>query len=302
MEGMIFDIQRFSLQDGPGIRTTVFFKGCSLDCFWCHNPESKSSFQQLQFFRHLCTGCRACISACSQKALEMGTDHRAILRRDRCLVCGDCAKVCPAEALMMCGSYKTVDDVMQVLLRDKPFYEQSGGGITISGGEPLMQADFAAELLKRCRDEGLHTAVDTAGHVPWESFEKVLPYTHLFLYDLKGLDSDKHKQATGVDQAVILRNLERLSNTGASIIIRIPVIPGYNDQIEDMTRMAQYLHELQGIECVELSPYHRLADGKLESLGQKSDMPEAVDLSPEAAQTLLKPFEDRSICVRYLNS
>ncbi len=302
MEGMIFDIQRFSLQDGPGIRTTVFFKGCSLNCFWCHNPESKSGHPQLQFFRHLCTGCQACVKACSQNALEIGVDGRAVLNRDRCVVCGACAEACPAEALMICGKNQTVDEIIQVLLRDKPFYEQSGGGITISGGEPLTQADFAAELLKRCRGEGLHTAVDTAGHVPWESLEKVLPYTQLFLYDLKGVDSDKHKQATGVGQANITRNLERLSRTGASIIIRIPVIPGYNDSPEDMLRTADYLHKLQGIQCVELSPYHRLADGKLKSLGQKSDMPETAELSSEAAKALLKPFEDKNICVRYLNS
>ena len=208
MTGKIFDIQRYSSHDGPGIRTTVFFQGCGLRCRWCHNPESFEQRPAILYTPESCIGCGACAEVCTQTAHGFLPEH--VFDRQRCVRCGKCAEVCPSKALERSGGDQTLEAVLQVIRRDLPFYRSSEGGVTLSGGEVLLQPDFAAELLKACREDGIHTAVDTAGFVPWEAFQKVLPWTDLFLYDVKAVTPELHRKATGADNALILQNYGKL--------------------------------------------------------------------------------------------
>ena len=229
MKATIFNIERNSYFDGPGIRTTVFFKGCNLRCAWCHNPESQSPKPQMMFFKNKCTGCGKCKEKCPNN-LEL------------CELCGKCTLYCPHDAREICGKEYTVDEVMRDILKDKAFYDNSGGGVTFSGGESMLQIDFLEELLKACKQNGIHTAIDTAGHVPYESFESVLPYTDLFLFDVKCYDSDKHKKYTGASNEQILSNLEKLLKTGISVWVRIPIIPTVNDTEEEMRNIKDFIY------------------------------------------------------------
>ena len=207
---VIFDIQRNSFVDGPGIRTTVFFKGCNLRCKWCHNPESRSSKPQIMFYKDKCRGCGRC----------KGVTEK------------DVGFVCFSDAKQICGKKYTAEEVFGIIQKDKPFYETSNGGVTFSGGECMLQIDFLCEILKKCKDNKIHTAVDTAGFVPWESFEKIIPYTDLFLYDIKAFNNDVHKEFTGVSNELILNNLVKLSERKANIAVRIPVIPTVNEEYQ----------------------------------------------------------------------
>ena len=250
----IFDIQRSSFVDGPGIRTTVFFKGCNLHCAWCHNPESQCAARQLLFYRTKCTGCGKCKKKCPHGLAS-------------CDLCGACALYCAHDAREICGRDYSVDEVLREILKDKPFYENSGGGVTFSGGECMLQIDFLEELLKECKQNGIHTAVDTAGHLPWNAFERILPYTDLFLYDLKCADGETHKRYTGVDNRLILDNLKKLLSSGAPLWIRIPVIPEVNGTKEEMTAIRELLHPLGRPEKIELLPYHAMGEHKYTALG-----------------------------------
>lgn len=254
MRATIFDLQRNSFVDGPGIRTTVFFKGCNLKCAWCHNPESQSAKPQMMFYKDQCTGCGKCRQVCKQEA---------------CILCGKCTFYCPVDARKVCGKEYTPEEVLAEVIKDKAFYDNSGGGVTFSGGECMLQIDFLLECLKKCKKEGIHTAVDTAGHIPFESFERILPYTDLFLYDIKSIDSEKHKQYTGVENGRILENLKKLFAAGANLWIRIPVIPDVNDSIEEMQRIKAFLAEYGKPEKVELLPYHAMGENKYRSIGKE---------------------------------
>lgn len=250
----IFDIERNSYVDGPGIRTTVFFKGCNLRCAWCHNPESQSAKPQMMFYKNKCTGCGKCKEKCPN-VLE------------KCELCGKCTLYCPHDAREICGKEYTVDEAMREILKDKVFYENSGGGVTFSGGECMLQIDFLEEILKACKENGIHTAVDTAGHVPFEYFERILPYTALFLYDVKCFTEQLHIEGTGVSNKRILENLTRLSReTSVELIVRIPLIPTFNDDINELQKIARFLHPLR-IRNVELLPYHPMGEHKYEALG-----------------------------------
>ena len=265
-KGCIFDIQRFSLHDGPGIRTTVFFKGCNLRCFWCHNPESINPEPEIQLFRHKCIGCRKCLNICPEGAIKIqGTD--LIFLRQSCIKCGKCVDECFAEARVMTGRYISVDDAVNEIVKDAAFYRTSEGGVTFSGGEPMLQAGFLLALLKECKRENIHTAVDTAGNIPFERFVKVIPYTDLFLYDLKVMDEKTHIEATKVSNKRILNNLILLSQACENIIIRIPVIPGVNDNENNMRQTGEFLKNLKNIRLVELLSFHKMASGKYEGLG-----------------------------------
>ena len=255
LKATIFDIERNSYVDGPGIRTTVFFKGCNLRCAWCHNPEGQSPKPQMMFYKNKCTGCGKCKEKCPN-ALE------------KCELCGKCTIYCPHDAREICGKEYTVDEVMREILKDKVFYENSGGGVTFSGGECMLQIDFLEEILKVCKENGIHTAVDTAGHVPYEYFERILPYTNLFLYDVKCYDSEKHRQYTGVGNELILENLERLLTTGKSVWVRIPIIPTVNDTVEEIQRIKAYISSCGKPEKIELLPYHAMGEHKFEALGK----------------------------------
>ena len=259
MTANVFDIQRASFVDGPGIRTTVFFKGCNLRCAWCHNPESQSKEKQMLFHKNRCTGCGKCKERCA-------------FNLEKCEFCGKCALYCPHDAREICGKEYTVDEVMREVLKDKAIYEGSGGGVTFSGGECMLQIDFLEAILKKCKEEGIHTAVDTAGHLPFESFARILPFTDLFLYDIKCLDSEKHEKYTGVKNERILENLERLLKCSASVWVRIPVIPGVNDTKEEMQGIKALLDSFGKPEKVELLPYHAMGEHKYGELGREAEV------------------------------
>ena len=251
MQGTLFDIQKFSVQDGPGLRTTVFFKGCNLRCRWCHNPESWLPAPQLLYFQDKCTGCGVCRQVCSSET---------------CTLCGTCAETCIAGARTLRGREYTAEEVMTLIRKDKAFYEKSGGGITFSGGECMLQPAFLKELLQACRKEGISTAVDTAGCVPYKHFEQILPYTDLFLYDIKCISPELHKEFTGADNGVILANYRRLLSFGAQVWVRIPVIPGFNHTPEEMEKLRAFLTQYRP-QKVELLPYHALGLSKYRAAG-----------------------------------
>ena len=255
-KAMIFDIQRNSFVDGPGIRTTVFFKGCNLRCKWCHNPESQSFDKQMMFYKDKCTGCGKCREVCPNHLQS-------------CDFCGKCELYCPADARKVCGREYTPAEVFAEVIKDKAFYDNSGGGVTFSGGECMLQLDFLCEILEKCKSAGIHTAVDTAGNVPWESFEKILPFTDLFLYDIKAFGAELHRKGTGVSNELILENLKNLSGR-ADIIVRIPVIGGYNDNDEEIRQIADFLRQIKIIKA-ELLPYHAMGEHKYTALGRNTE-------------------------------
>ncbi len=268
----IADIQRFCMHNGPGIRTTVFFKGCPLHCEWCHNPETQSCKKELLFYKNKCIGCGAC-NICDKKD---------------CIVCGECAKNCPTGAREIVGKEYTPVEVYRQIQKDNAFYGENGG-VTFSGGECMMQIDSLTETLKMCKENGIHTAVDTAGFVPFENFEKVLPYTDLFLYDIKIFDSVKHKKHTDVDNELILSNLKRLFEVGARIWIRIPIIPSVNDSVDEMKKIKTFLDACGRPEKTELLPYHPMGKSKSYAL-RKTQHPFGIP-SPEKMKMLREIFK-----------
>lgn len=270
MRGLVFDIQHFSIYDGPGIRTTVFMKGCTLDCDWCHNPESISSKKEIQTYFFKCIGCGKCFEVCPEGAHSI-IDGARDYNKDICIRCGTCTENCYSGALVMTGKEMTVEQVVDEVLRDAAFYKTSGGGVTFSGGEPLLQDDFIASALERFRQAGIHTAVDTAGNVPYKAFGKVLPFTDLFLYDIKSIDETTHKKHTKAGNKIILSNLQRLGDTGKPIRIRVPIIPGVNAGVDSITRISDFLATVDNIEAVEPLAYHSLGAGKFESMGKTGE-------------------------------
>jgi len=267
MPARIADIIRFSTHDGPGIRTTVFLKGCPLSCAWCHNPETISPTPEIGYVAKKCIGCGECVRVCPEGAHHID-DRGHTFDRSLCVACGACAEACLGEALTLYGREMTAEEILATVLRDRAFYERTGGGLTLSGGEPLLQANFCAELLEMARREGIHTAVDTCGAVPWGAFEQVLPMTDIFLYDLKHTDPEIHRRYTGADNELILQNLRHLSEAGAAIEIRIPVIPGVNDDETFRAAADDLLGGLAGIREVKRLPYNPYARSKYEAVGR----------------------------------
>ena len=294
--GRIYDIQGFSVQDGPGIRTTAFLKGCPLRCPWCHSPESQAFYPQLSWISMRCQGtalCESrCMKACAKGAIELGEEREDAktgemlqmihVKRDVCDNCGDCAKVCYPKALYLCGEDYTVEKLARRLLQDKKFFDRSGGGVTISGGEALSQADFTVAILKRMKAEGVHTALDTTGFASWETLARTLPYTDLYLYDLKHMDSEKHRQIIGVPNETILDNAKRLASAGKKLQVRIPVIPMFNNDVENIRETAEFIKGLgDAVTVVQLLPYHNLGVTKYLRI---SDKPVAEATPPSDAQ------------------
>ena len=264
--GLVLDVRRFSIHDGPGIRTTVFLKGCGLDCWWCHNPESQARGPEAVVRGSRCIRCGACVDACGHGAIRWSDADGPVTARERCAACGECAAVCWAEARELAGRTMAVMDVLAEVLQDVPFYEESGGGVTLSGGEPLLQAGFAADLLRGCKRHGLHTALDTCGHAPWETFERVRRDVDLFLYDVKLMDDERHRRFTGVSNALILRNLRALAEAGHRVRFRLPVIPGVNDDAGNLRAVAALAASLPRVDGVDLLPYHPIGVDKYRRL------------------------------------
>jgi pyruvate formate lyase activating enzyme len=284
--GWVFNIQRFSVHDGPGIRTTVFLKGCPLRCLWCDNPESQRAEPQIVFWDERCIGCDACLAVCSQSAIIADEAGRKQVLPERCDWCGRCLEECYAEALEQIGRLMTVDEVLSVVEEDRPFYEESGGGVTLSGGEPMAQPGFSQRLLQGCQERDIHTAIETCGHAPWETWQVLLPHLDLILYDLKETDPTRHKRYTGVSNDLILDNLRRLAGTGKRIVVRRPVIPGYNDDPEGIHALARFVQELSTVREIHLLPYHRFGRSKYDRLGQEYPMGDAPSLREEAVTGL----------------
>ena len=267
ISGHVFNIQRYCIHDGPGIRTTVFLKGCSMKCFWCHNPESFISLPQLLVYPDKCIGCGKCFKLCPAGAHRVTSDKGRDFARDLCTVCGVCADACYAEALVLRGFSASVDHVITEVLKDRSFYDTSGGGVTFSGGEPLLQRVFIEELLKISKAHNLHTVVETAGNVPADTVTAVMQYVDLWLYDIKILDEEKHIRATGKSNRQILENLTMLVNSGEDIIVRIPVITGFNDDAVELEKIAVFISGLKNVKSIELLPFNNLSQSKYESLG-----------------------------------
>jgi len=269
-KGIIFDIKRYAIHDGPGIRTTVFLKGCPLNCLWCHNPEGVVNRQQLIWRHERCLGCHNCQEICPEGAISFSREE-LIINENQCNLCGDCVAVCHSQALELIGKEMTTAQVMHEVEKDIPFYDESGGGVTFSGGEPLMQPDFLHSLLKACNEKEIHTAVDTCGYVNSNILLRISDDVKLFLYDLKLIDEEKHIQFTGVSNQVILKNLKLLSQQGKKIIVRLPLIPGVNDDEENILATGNFVASLKNVEELNILPYHRAGIEKFKRLNKTKE-------------------------------
>ena len=266
MTGRVFNVQKFSVDDGPGIRTLVFLKGCPLRCEWCSNPESQLSKPQVMYYPKKCRGCGKCIANCPQNCIRTDQAYGIITDHNLCIGCGKCEEMCLFNARKLMGKDMTVEELMDVVMDDYDFYRNSGGGVTFSGGEPLMQPDFLRDMLKACKENEIHTAVETCGYVSWESFEKVVKYLDLIFFDFKHYDCDVHKKFTGVGNEKIKENLKKLNEIFDNIVVRIPYIPGFNDGKDHMQKILEELEEIK-INNVEVLPYHRIGRDKYRGLG-----------------------------------
>lgn len=306
LTGRVYDIQGFSVQDGPGIRTTAFLKGCPLTCPWCHSPESQAFYPQLSWIAMRCIGtakCGKCLSACSKGAISLGnvTQHAVTgeeiqlvrVNRTLCDNCGDCAKACHPDALYICGQDYTVEELCDRVCKDKPFYDKSGGGVTISGGEPLSQAEFTVAVLKELKARGIHTALDTTGFAKLQHVEAALPYVDLFLYDLKHMDSAPHKTVAGVPNELIHENARRIARGGGKLQVRIPIIPHFNDDVENIRKAGEFCKELgDAVTLVQLLPYHNMGVVKYQRIDDSKTVLEAEPPSDEEVAALKAVMEE----------
>lgn len=265
-KGIVFDIKKYAIDDGPGIRTTIFLKGCPLHCWWCHNPEGQASGPELMHRRRRCIGCGECVKGCSRRAISL-VKEQIFIDRKKCDLCGKCSSRCPTGALTIVGKEMSVREVMEEINEDSIFYGESGGGVTFSGGEPLLQFDFLDALLEACREKDLRTAVDTSGYASHESIDRISGRTDLFLYDLKIMDDRKHRKYTGMSNKLILDNFRKLAENRSDILVRFPIIPGINDDEDNVTATAEFILS-QNIKSISLLPYHRSGVEKYKNLNR----------------------------------
>jgi len=299
LKGLIFDIQKFSVHDGPGIRTLIFLKGCGLRCLWCSNPESQLKRPELMLYPEKCIGCHKCMEVCPTGAV-FSRNGKIYFSKELCKACGKCAEVCPAEARRLVGNYLTVDEVLKEIDKDRMFYRTSGGGVTFGGGEPLLYPDFVVELSKACREKYINTSVETCGYVPWEHIEKAAPYLDLIMFDLKHMDSKAHKKLCGRSNRLILSNLKKLSKLHSSeIIVRMPVIPTVNDSGENLKKTAEFVASLgNAVSRIEIMPYHTFGVKKYERLGRTYQLKEKEVPSDEHMKSVKGILEAHKVPVK----
>ena len=303
MNGAITHIQRYSIHDGPGIRTVVFFKGCPLSCLWCCNPETQSFQPELEFRQSLCQRCGRCVEICPLVAInkDLNCQEREKINRNLCNLCGQCVEVCPSGSLNSFGENWSLQEVMKEIVKDNAYYRRSGGGITLSGGEPLSQPQFAFNLLSECFKRNIHTTIETCGEAPRLVFEQILPVTSLFLFDIKHLDSDIHQKLTGVRNKTILNNLHWLAEKKVNIILRIPLIPGMNSKKNNIMGIAKLAKEI-GIIETHIMPFHQMGKDKYQQTGRDYSMQKVIELrlSPKGKEVILatqKILEDSGLIV-----
>jgi pyruvate formate lyase activating enzyme len=306
--GLIFDIQRFSVHDGPGIRTTVFFKGCSLRCFWCHNPEGIQPRPQIQYLENRCIHCGECVTTCLDEGQQLINGSHTYVR-DLCKQCGTCIEVCYADALQWVGRKASVEEVMAEVMADCVFYETSGGGVTLSGGDPVLQPDFAKALLVACRANGVHSAIETAGNVTWKILGEIISLVDLVMMDLKHMNPERHRAVTGVSNVKILENARKISDSGKPVIFRTPIVPGVNDSQEEIGEIGKFINSLSNHRhgsgsrtapiIWELLAFHRLAADKYRSLGLKYKAQELTLQSKEEFGQLVKVAQESGVTVKY---
>lgn len=290
VNGKIFNIMKYSIHDGPGIRTTVFFKGCPLNCLWCHNPESQASGQELMVWPDRCIGCGQCLEICPNGAIGSKAG-KLEYHREQCQVCGTCCTVCHAGARELVAKTMSTREVMDEIEKDLIFYDESGGGVTFSGGEAVMQPGFLLELLKECRKKDIHTAVETCGSVKLEVLQTLADSVDLFLYDLKHMDSLKHQSLTGVPNERILENLRWLAEHHPQVIVRVPIIPGVNDEEENLRQMGTFVASLKRVKELHILPYHKAGVDKYQRLDRTYRLPELQAPAPEHMQQIAGQLE-----------
>lgn len=296
-EGVISEIERYAIKDGPGIQTVVFLKGCPLKCRWCANPETQKSIYQLMYWPNRCIACKQCILECPNNALSWGNPGIQICRAD-CASCGACTQICNSQALTMAGQHKTADEIMQIILKDLPYYQTSGGGVTFSGGEAASQGEFLCKLAKECKKHRISTCIETCGYAKWEIFCELLPYIDYFFYDLKIIDEKDHMTYTGVSNKLILDNFSRLIQAKADVTVRIPVIPGINNTQKNVEQTIRFLLE-QAPGCpVSLLPYHRLGASKYDKLDMEYTLAELAPPSEKEMFQLKEQFVSFGFPVR----
>lgn len=296
MNDLVTNIQGYSIHDGPGIRTVVFFKGCGLECQWCSNPECISLLPEVGFVKRLCTGCGKCAEVCPTGALVFKEDEIPHINRKLCTGCGECSEVCTYGAIVRYGKQMSIGEIFDTVYRDKMFYDSSGGGVTVSGGEALLHPELVRKLFIKCRDADIHTCIETSGYVPSPSILQILPYTDYVLFDLKLLDSKKHLHYTGKSNDLILTNAKIVNESNVETLFRMPLIPGINDDIQNITDTADFLRSLGNDTLrIELMPYHQLGKGKYESLDREYHLGNISIHEPEQINDVKKAFEDSGI-------
>ncbi|MDO8785968.1 MAG: glycyl-radical enzyme activating protein [Syntrophales bacterium] len=291
VSGVVYDIQRMSTCDGPGIRTTVFLKGCYLNCEWCHNPEGKRRYPEVIPYLNNCTGCKDCLAVCPASAITMREDNVPFIDKSLCFTCLECVKTCKENALIWWGRILTVTEVMEEVEQDKQFYENSGGGMTVSGGEPMVQPLFVYNLMKEAKNRDIKTALDTCGYAPWADLERVLEFTDLVLFDVKNMDSRQHREYSGCGNEQILENARRIAEKGLKMRIRVPIIPGRNDSMESLEETAKFVQSLGDVVLgVDLLSYHPYAGAKYKTFGMDYEFPLGEGMDEEKVKPVIDLF------------